>query len=238
MLLMLHLMVRAGLALDITTTDGKTYKDCTITQVEVDSLHISYAEGVAHIPYEKLPDALQKQYFDPEKVAAYRQKMEEARRAAAARAEEERRQQAIAAAKVEEQQRAEFAAQWRAEEAQKAAARSAEEQRQTAAQKKKAFGVGLIAIVVILSLFLYFLPTIVGRHKSNAVAIFVLNLLLGWTLLGWVIALVWACTEDSALDQLARARMNMPPPPPAPPYPPAPSPSGPAIEDRGGRYLE
>ena len=42
----------------------------------------------------------------------------------------------------------------------------------------------------------YFLPSFVGRHKRNAQAIAVLNLLLGWTIIGWIIALVWACTLD------------------------------------------
>jgi uncharacterized membrane protein YqaE (UPF0057 family) len=45
-------------------------------------------------------------------------------------------------------------------------------------------------------LALYFLPTLVAllRGHHNGVAILVLNALLGWTLLGWVAALVWACT--------------------------------------------
>jgi len=51
-------------------------------------------------------------------------------------------------------------------------------------------------IVLGLSLMFYFLPTIVGLRKRNVLAIFVFNALLGWTFLGWVLALVWACTED------------------------------------------
>jgi hypothetical protein len=50
----------------------------------------------------------------------------------------------------------------------------------------------------------YFAPAIVGmvRHKANAGAIFALNLCLGWTILGWVGALVWALTmEDSEHDK-------------------------------------
>jgi len=43
---------------------------------------------------------------------------------------------------------------------------------------------------------LYFLPTMVGWKKRNAGAIFVLNLFLGWTFIGWVAALVWALCED------------------------------------------
>lgn len=51
-------------------------------------------------------------------------------------------------------------------------------------------------LIIVLSFFLaiYFLPTIVASNRSHAStgAIFVLNLLLGWTLLGWVAALVWS----------------------------------------------
>ncbi|MES2219395.1 MAG: superinfection immunity protein [Acidobacteriota bacterium] len=43
---------------------------------------------------------------------------------------------------------------------------------------------------------LYFLPTIIGRRKRNVVAIFVLNLFLGWSGLGWIVALIWSCTVD------------------------------------------
>jgi len=43
---------------------------------------------------------------------------------------------------------------------------------------------------------LYFLPTIIGFRKRNAGAIFALNLLLGWTVIGWVVALIWALTND------------------------------------------
>jgi hypothetical protein len=43
---------------------------------------------------------------------------------------------------------------------------------------------------------LYFLPSIIAHKKRNKSAIVALNLLLGWTVLGWVIALVWALTSD------------------------------------------
>jgi len=54
---------------------------------------------------------------------------------------------------------------------------------------------GSIIIVVIL-VVIYFLPSLIGRHKANANAIFALNLLLGWTLIGWVVSMVWALTKD------------------------------------------
>lgn len=45
---------------------------------------------------------------------------------------------------------------------------------------------------------LYFLPAIIAfaRSKRDAGAILVLNFLLGWTAIGWVIALVWALKHD------------------------------------------
>jgi hypothetical protein len=45
-------------------------------------------------------------------------------------------------------------------------------------------------------ILLYFLPAIIGREKRDATGIFLLNLFLGWTLIGWLIALVWACSAE------------------------------------------
>jgi hypothetical protein len=43
---------------------------------------------------------------------------------------------------------------------------------------------------------LYLLPTIiaVAKGKRNILGIVLVNVLLGWTFIGWIIALVWACT--------------------------------------------
>lgn len=47
-------------------------------------------------------------------------------------------------------------------------------------------------------LAVYFVPTIVAelRKTDHWVGITLLNLLLGWTLIGWVIALVWAVSDN------------------------------------------
>ena len=44
----------------------------------------------------------------------------------------------------------------------------------------------------------YFLPSIVAlvRGKRDTLAICLLNFFLGWTLIGWIIALVWAFKVD------------------------------------------
>jgi hypothetical protein len=50
-----------------------------------------------------------------------------------------------------------------------------------------------------LGFLFYFLPTIIGvaRSKRDLLSIFLLNLFLGWTLIGWVVALVWAARVDA-----------------------------------------
>jgi hypothetical protein len=64
---------------------------------------------------------------------------------------------------------------------------------------------------------LYFLPAIIagGRHLHERTAITLLNLFLGWTFIGWIIALIWAITAPSPYLVYGR-----PPYPPYPPYPP------------------
>ena len=51
-----------------------------------------------------------------------------------------------------------------------------------------------VLIYFILGLALYFLPTFVAakRETENAGAVFVINLFLGWTFLGWIVALAMA----------------------------------------------
>jgi hypothetical protein len=50
------------------------------------------------------------------------------------------------------------------------------------------------------SLALLFLPTLVAKSRNhpNTLPIFLLNLFLGWTFIGWVVSLVWACMRPTA----------------------------------------
>lgn len=50
----------------------------------------------------------------------------------------------------------------------------------------------------LLGLALYLLPTIIAaaRGKKKIVGIVLVNVLLGWTFIGWVAALIWACVVD------------------------------------------
>jgi hypothetical protein len=45
---------------------------------------------------------------------------------------------------------------------------------------------------------MYFLPTLIAfaRSKRDTTAILLLNIFLGWTFIGWIVALVWAAKND------------------------------------------
>ncbi len=51
--------------------------------------------------------------------------------------------------------------------------------------------------VITLIFFVYFLPSLIGfmRNHKNKLAIFLLNLLWGWTIRGWTAALIWSVTK-------------------------------------------
>jgi uncharacterized integral membrane protein len=52
-------------------------------------------------------------------------------------------------------------------------------------------------VILFIFLVIYFAPTINAwtRHHRNTTAITVLNIFLGWTFIGWVVALVWSYSE-------------------------------------------
>ena len=48
--------------------------------------------------------------------------------------------------------------------------------------------------LLVILIGLYFMPTVIAvvRRHHNCNSIAVLNLVAGWTLIGWVVALVWS----------------------------------------------
>jgi hypothetical protein len=57
---------------------------------------------------------------------------------------------------------------------------------------------------------LYFLPTIIGMSKRNVGAIFFLNLFLAWTVIGWVVCMVWALTKEEIVLPLSSTSLKHP----------------------------
>lgn len=40
--------------------------------------------------------------------------------------------------------------------------------------------------------FIYMLPAIIGRNKKSTVAITLVNIFFGWTIIIWIACLIWA----------------------------------------------
>jgi hypothetical protein len=49
---------------------------------------------------------------------------------------------------------------------------------------------------IVIMLVIYFIPTFCASEKKNFTSIFMLNLFLGWTLIGWIVALIWGLSKD------------------------------------------
>ena len=58
----------------------------------------------------------------------------------------------------------------------------------------------VVILLGIVGVLFYLLPTViaVSRSKPNTGAIFAVNLFLGWSLIGWVIALAWSLMADAS----------------------------------------
>ena len=61
-----------------------------------------------------------------------------------------------------------------------------------------AIGLFTMLIISFFSITFYFVPAIIaGKRKTkNKIQVVVLNLLLGWTVLGWVVSIVMAFSPD------------------------------------------
>jgi hypothetical protein len=48
--------------------------------------------------------------------------------------------------------------------------------------------------LLIIGIAIYFIPTFIAasRQHKNTLAIVLVNILTGWTFIGWIVALVWS----------------------------------------------
>jgi hypothetical protein len=62
------------LADDFKTTEGKEYKNVTVSRVEPDGIVIAFSGGIVKLPFTELSPELQKKYgYDPQAAAAFQQ---------------------------------------------------------------------------------------------------------------------------------------------------------------------
>lgn len=97
----------------------------------------------------------------------------------------------------------------------------------------------LLAIVLLgLGISAYFFPTIVGAARDAPLvgAVAIVNLFLGWTFLGWVVALAMAVSGDSHKRPPLPQYPPMMPPGGGGHFPVAPPPPE-SKEENGRRYL-
>jgi len=72
---------------------------------------------------------------------------------------------------------------------------------------------GIFAVFILLMLAIYLLPTLVAviRDHHASAGVFLINLFLGWTLLGWLGSLIWAAIgpNNSVQNYKMPPRNNM-----------------------------
>ncbi len=62
---------------------------------------------------------------------------------------------------------------------------------------------GLRLVFLLVPLLLYFLPSFLARDKQNFTTVLLVNLFLGWTVIGWVVALVLAISSSGGRAPMA-----------------------------------
>ncbi|HEY2473254.1 MAG TPA: superinfection immunity protein [Candidatus Cybelea sp.] len=76
-----------------------------------------------------------------------------------------------------------------------------------------ALSVGLFfwMFMTTIGTLIYFLPTILAvvAHKRNAATIAIVNILLGWSFIGWVVALVMAIVRETEPVQVVHLHQHV-----------------------------
>src|SRR5437763_8465198 len=91
-----------ALADDFKTTNGKEYKDATVSRVEPDGIVLKTKSGISKVYFAELPKEVQQRFnYDPDKAAAYSAERDTAYEQIRKQQEEAMRQQAEQSAKVQ-----------------------------------------------------------------------------------------------------------------------------------------
>jgi Superinfection immunity protein len=72
----------------------------------------------------------------------------------------------------------------------------------------------LIGMLIVVMVTAYMLPTLVAclRHAPDAAAVAVLNAVLGWTVIGWIVALALALRKPASPVVQVISQVASPPP--------------------------
>ena len=74
-----------------------------------------------------------------------------------------------------------------------------------------------LGFTILLLIVFYFVPAVIAKQRdaNNFGVIFGINLLFGWTVLGWIAALIWAIIEPTKMKVTIKphGRRRSPPPP-------------------------
>ena len=63
----------------------------------------------------------------------------------------------------------------------------------------------VFVVLLLLCLIIYMLPTLIAyaRDVRSRQTITVVNIVFGWTLIGWLIAFLWAMLAETSIDEPA-----------------------------------
>ena len=91
-----------------------------------------------------------------------------------------------------------------------------------ASSGSSAGGVILTIILIMAAITAYWAPTLVAylRHVPNIGSVAVIDGLLGWTVIGWIVALAMACRDTRPQQIAVVPYAPLPQPPPYPPQVP------------------
>lgn len=62
-----------------------------------------------------------------------------------------------------------------------------------------------MSLMLSLAVAPYIVPTVVAAYRDHPekTPIFLINLFFGWTVIGWIVALVWACSGTPNVQPVA-----------------------------------
>ncbi|MBS1098548.1 superinfection immunity protein [Gluconobacter sphaericus] len=77
--------------------------------------------------------------------------------------------------------------------------------------KTKSMYFAIVITIVIVSILMYLLPTIIAINRcvNKMAAVVLVNILFGWTFIGWAVALIMACSMERSIDYDLRTRVMM-----------------------------